>query len=143
MKLYELLSRVTFDDLKPTLNTLIIKENQLPYFKMAFDELRMMTPTINEDNIDVQLAASYIYVDGCQDRWSNVLGKNITIDEELQLADQVLAAHIFWEITYFGFGEEEMKANIGRDYGDESHTPDNIYRRKIQNIEDRQWKNYS
>jgi hypothetical protein len=59
MKLYELLSRVTFDDLKPTLNTLIIKENQLPYFKMAFDELRMMTPTINEENIDVQLAASY------------------------------------------------------------------------------------
>ena len=39
MKLYDLLSRVTFDDLIPTLNTLIIKENQLPYFKMAFDEL--------------------------------------------------------------------------------------------------------
>ena len=143
MKLYELLSRVTFDDLKPTLNTLIIKENQLPYFKMAFDELRMMVPIINDDIIDVQMAESYIYVDGCQDRWSNVLGKNITFDEELQLADQVLAAHILWEITFFGFGEEEMKANIGRDYGDESHTPDNIYRRKIQNIEDRQWKNYS
>ena len=143
MRLYELLSRVTFDDLVPTLNTLIIKENQLPYFKMAFDELRMMVPIINDDIIDVQMAESYIYVDGCQDRWSNVLGKNITFDEELQLADQVLAAHILWEITFFGFGEEEMKANIGRDYGDESHTPDNIYRRKIQNIEDRQWKNYS
>ena len=61
----------------------------------------------------------------------------------LKLADQVLAAHILWEITFFGFSEAEMKANIGRDYGDESHTPDNIYRRKIQNIEDRQWKNYS
>ena len=143
MKLYELLSRVTFDDLIPTLNTLIIKENQLPYFKMAFDELRMMPPTINDDDIDVEMAESYIYVDGCQDRWSNVLGKNITLDDELKLADQVLAAHILWEITFFGFSEEEMKANIGRDYGDESHTPDNIYRRKIQNIEDRQWKNYS
>ena len=143
MKLYELLSRVTFDSLVPILNTLIIKENQLPYFKMAFDELRMMAPTINDDIIDVQMAESYIYVDGCQDRWSNVLGKNITLDDELKLADQVLAAHILWEITFFGFSEEEMKANIGRDYGDESHTPDNIYRRKIQNIEDRQWKNYS
>ena len=143
MKLYELLSRVTFDDLVPTLNTLIIKENQLPYFKMAFDELRMMAPIINDDIIDVQMAESYIYVDGCQDRWSNVLGKNITFDDELQLAEQVLAAHILWEITFFGFSEEEMKANIGRDYGDESHTPDNIYRRKIQNIEARQWKNYS
>ena len=143
MKLYDLLSRVTFDDLIPTLNTLIIKENQLTYFKMAFDELRMMAPIINDDIIDVQMAESYIYVDGCQDRWSNVLGKNITFDDELKLADQVLAAHILWEITYFGFDEEEMKANIGRDYGDESHTPDNIYRRKIQNIEDRQWKNYS
>lgn len=143
MKLYELLSRVTFDDLISTLNTLIIKENQLPYFKMAFDELRMMRPTINDDIIDVQMAESYIYVDGCQDRWSNVLGKNITLDDELELADQVLAAHILWEITFFGFSEEEMKANIGRDYGDESHTPDNTYRRKIQEIEDKQWKNYS
>ena len=143
MKLYDLLSRVTFDDLIPTLNTLIIKENQLPYFKMAFDELRMMAPIVSDDIIDVQLDESYIYVDGCQDRWSNVLGKNITLDDELKLADQVLAAHILWEITFFGFGDEEMKANIGRDYGDESHTPDNIYRRKIQNIEDRQWKNYS
>lgn len=142
MKLYDLLSRVTFDDLIPTLNTLIIKENQLPYFKMAFDELRMMAPIVSDDIIDVQLDESYIYVDGCQDRWSNVLGKNITLDDELKLADQVLAAHILLEITYFGYDEEEMKANIGRDYGDESHTPDNIYRRKIQNIEDRQWKNY-
>ena len=41
MKLYELLSKVSFDGLVPTLNTLVIKENQLPYFKMAFDELRM------------------------------------------------------------------------------------------------------
>ena len=143
MKLYDLLSRVTFDDLVPTLNTLIIKENQLPYFKMAFDELRMMAPTIDDDIIDVQMAESYIYVDGCQDRWSNVLGKNITFDDELQLAEQVLAAHILWEITFFGFSEEEMKANIGRDYGDESHTPDNTYRRNIHKIEDKQWKNYS
>ena len=143
MKLYDLLSRVTFDDLVPTLNTLIIKENQLPYFKMAFDELRMMAPIVSDDIIDVQVDESYIYVDGCQDRWSNVLGKNIRLEKELPLTDQVLAAHILWEITFFGFSEEEMKANIGRDYGDESHTPDNTYRRKIQNIEDRQWKNYS
>lgn len=143
MKLYDLLSRVTFDDLIPTLNTLIIKENQLPYFKMAFDELRMMAPTINDDDIDVEMAESYIYVDGCQDNWANVLGKNIIFDDDLQITVQVLAAHILWEITFFGFSEEEMKANIGRDYGDESHTPDNIYRRKIQKIEDRQWKNYS
>lgn len=143
MKMYELLSRVTFDDLVPTLNTLIIKENQLPYFKMAFDELRMMRPTVNDEHIDVQLAESYIYVDGCQDRWADVLGKNIRLEKELPLTDQVLAAHIIWEITFFGFSEEEMKANIGRDYGDESNTPDNIYRRKIQEIEDRQWKNYS
>ena len=143
MKLYELLSRVSFDGLVPTLNTLITKENQLPYFKMAFDELRMMAPTIDEDYIDVDSTDSYIIVEGCQDSWADVLGKNIRLEKELPLTDQVLAAHILWEITFFGFSEEEMKANIGRDYGDESHTPDNTYRRKIQNIEDRQWKNYS
>lgn len=143
MKLYELLSKVSFDDLVPTLNTLIIKENQLPYFKMAFDELRMMAPTIDEDYIDVDSTDSYIIVEGCQDSWAYVLGKNIRHEKELPLTDQVLAAHILWEITFFGFSEEEMKANIGRDYGDESHTPDNTYRRKIHKIEDRQWKNYS
>lgn len=143
MKLYELLSRVSFDGLVPTLNTLIIKENQLPYFKMAFDELRMMAPTIDEDYIDVDSTDSYIIVEGCQDSWTDVLGKNIRLEKELPLTDQVLAAHILWEITFFGFGEEEMEANIGRDYGDESHTPDNTYRRKIQEIEDKQWKNYS
>ena len=143
MKLYELLSRVSFDGLVPTLNTLIIKENQLPYFKMAFDELRMMAPTIDEDYIDVDSTDSYIIVEGCQDSWADVLGKNIRLEKELPLTNQVLAAHILWEITFFGFSEEEMKANIGGDYGDESHTPDNIYRRKIQKIEDRQWKNYS
>ena len=143
MKLYELLSRVTFDDLVPTLNTLIIKENQLPYFKMAFDELRMMTPTLNDDNIDVQMAESYIYVDGCQDEWANVLGKNIRSDQQLQITDKVLAAHILWEITFFGFSEEEMKANIGTNYGDNPKWQDNIYRRKILEIEDRQWSNYS
>ena len=58
MKLYELLSKVSFDGLVPTLNTLVIKENQLPYFKIAFDELRMMVPIINDDIIDVQMAES-------------------------------------------------------------------------------------
>lgn len=143
MKLYELLSKVSFDGLVPTLNTLVIKENQLPYFKMAFDELRMMAPTIDEDYIDVDSTDSYIIVEGCQDSWADVLGKNIRLEKELPLTDQVLAAHILWEITFFGLSEEEMKANIGRDYGDESHTPDNTYRRKIQEIEDKQWKNYS
>ena len=143
MKLYELLSRVSFDGLVPTLNTLVIKENQLPYFKMAFDELRMMAPTIDEDNIDVQPAESYIYVDGCQDEWANVLGKNIRSDQQLQITDKVLAAHILWEITFFGFSEEEMKANIGSNYGDNPKWQDNIYRRKILEIEDRQWSNYS
>lgn len=143
MKLHELLSRVTFDNLVPTLNRLVEKCGQLPYFKMAFDELRMMAPTINDDIIDVQMAESYIYVDGCQDNWANVLGKNIRLDQQLQITEEVIAAHILWEITFFGFSEEEMKANIGRDYVDESKGQDNIYRRKIQQIEDRQWKNYS
>ena len=143
MKLYELLSIVTFDDLVPTLNTLIIKENQLPYFKMAFDELRMMAPTIDEDYIDVDSTDSYIIVEGCQDSWADVLGKNIRLEKELPLTDQVLAAHILWEITFFGFSEEEMKANIGSNYGDKPKWQDNIYRRKILEIEDRQWKNYS
>ena len=143
MKLYELLSKVSFDGLVPTLNTLVITENQLPYFKMAFDELRMMAPTIDEDYIDIDSTDSYIIVEGCQDSWADVLGKNIRLEKELPLTDQVLAAHVLWEITFFGFSEEEMKANIGRDYGDESHTPDNTYRRKIHKIEDKQWKNYS
>ncbi len=36
-----------------------------------------------------------------------------------------------------------MKANIGSNYGDNPKWQDNIYRRKILEIEDRQWSNYS
>ena len=60
MKLYELLSKVSFDDLVPTLNTLVIKENQLPYFKMAFDELRMMVPIVSDDILSKHIAPSVL-----------------------------------------------------------------------------------
>lgn len=147
-RLYELYARLSFDDLVPTLKNICEKEprkitGQLPHFKMAFDELRMIEPEINDNTIDVDSAESFICVEGCQDHWNIVLGKIINLESGVRLSDSEMAAHILWEITFFGYSEDEMMESIGQEYGDKSEWPDNVYRRRIQEIEDRQWENYS
>lgn len=148
VRLYELFARLSFDELVPTLRTICESDprkitSQLPHFKMAFDELRMIEPEINNNTIDVDSAESFVCVEGCQDHWNIVLGKIINPESGVTLSDSELAAHILWEITFFGYSEDEMMESMGQEYGDKTPSHDNIYRRKIQEIEDRQWRNYS
>lgn len=147
-RLYELFERLSFDELVPTLKKICEKDprkitGQLPHFKIAFDELRMISPIINDNTIDVDSAESFICVEGCQDHWNIVLGKIINLESGIVLSDSELAAHVLWEITFFGYSEDEIIESIGQEYSDKSPSHDNIYRRKIQEIEDRQWENYS
>jgi hypothetical protein len=147
-RLYELLERLSFDEPVPTLKKICEKDprkitGQLPHFKMAFDELRMIEPEINDNTINVGLTESFICVEGCQDYWNTVLGKIINLESGIVLSDSELAVHVLWEITFFGYSEDEIIESIGQEYGDKSPSHDNIYRRKIQEIEDRQWENYS
>ena len=71
-RIYELLSRVTFDDLIPTLKQILkmdesIIEGQLPYYKCAFDELCMTNPIVSDNHIEVSSADGFISVWGCHD----------------------------------------------------------------------------
>ena len=126
-RIYELLSRVTFDDLMPTLKQILkmdepIIEGQLPYYKGAFDELCLTKPIVSDKHIEVSSTDGFISVRGCQDYWNKVLGKLINLEEGLIIPDCELSAHILWEITYFGFSEEA--------YGRYSPREENIYRRR-------------
>lgn len=146
-RLYELFERLSFDELVPTLKKICEKyprkiTGQLPHFKIAFDELRMISPIINDNTIDVDSAESFICVEGCQDHWNIVLGKIINLESGIALSDSELAAYILWEITFFGYSEDEMMESIRQEYGDKIPSHDNIYRSKIQEIQDRQWTNY-
>ena len=126
-RIYELLSRVTFDDLIPTLKQILkmdesIIEGQLPYYKCAFDELCLTKPIVSDKHIEVSYTDGFISVRGCQDYWNKVLGKLINLEEGLIIPDCELSAHILWEITYFGLSEEA--------YGRYSPREENIYRRR-------------
>ena len=126
-RIYELLSRVTFDDLIPILTQILkmdesIIEGQLPYYKCAFDELCLTKPIVSDKHIEVSSTDGFISVRGCQDYWNKVLGKLINLEEGLIIPDCELSAHILWEITYFGFSEEA--------YGRYSPREENIYRRR-------------
>ena len=139
-RIYELLSRVTFDDLIPTLKQILkmdesIIEGQLPYYKGAFDELCMTKPIVSDKHIEVSSTDGFISVRGCQDYWNKVLGKLINLEEGLIIPDCELSAHILWEITYFGFSEGA--------YGRYSPREENIYRRRIMKILDKETNNYS
>ena len=99
-RLHELLDLVTFDELVPTLKKVCEKDprkinGQLPHFKMAFDELGMIEPEINDNTINVGLTESFICVEGCQDHWNTVLGKIIILSLELfsQIANWLLMSY--------------------------------------------------
>ncbi len=101
MKFYELLRRVRFEDMVPTLKGFCIRDRQsvgqLAYYKQAFDCLRLMKPEINDDTMRVGTS------DGEGDFWARSLGKTIVYNEGLPSDDGVVAAHFLWNCTFYGF----------------------------------------
>ena len=129
-RFHELLSRVTFDDLVPTLKVIceskpFPKTGLLPQFKRAFDELGQIEPIDSDEIIFVDRCESFICADVSDEPWNKVLGKRIRLEEGLILSDGELCAHILWDLTYFGFGEEDIQGHIHR-----MNNP-NIYQQKI------------
>ena len=129
-RFHELLSRVAFDDLMPTLKKLceskpFPKTGLLPQFKRAFDELGQIEPIDSDEIIFVDRCESFICADVSDEPWNKVLGKRIRLEEGLILSDGELCAHILWDLTYFGFGEEDIQGHIHR-----MNNP-NIYQQKI------------
>ncbi len=135
MKLRELISRIEFDRIIPTLRTYDNMDGQIIHYKEAYDELRTMTPNDTEHVLTINLSEGYVSVYGCEELWETCLGSEIIIGEELTLTEEEILAHIMWEITFFGYGSRELV------YKDDE--PDNEYSRKAQELYERRWCNYS
>lgn len=137
MTLSELLRKVSFDDLIPTLKEVYDVDTDIYAYREAFDELNLLRPTgRGEGEIKVYRDEEehYIGVSGCNDAWENLLGLNISIEDGIRLDDNALAAYILWELTYYGFSQEEQSsfiANRRRPNNKYSRRSSELYSRKI------------
>jgi len=116
MKLKELFDKYTFDEILPYLKAIDPdREDSMYQFREAFDLLRHMEPS-KRDCGEVRLEWSsekcietrYVmvhYLAG--DYWEDNLAKEIVLSEDLQISEIEAAANCLWEITFFGFGQEE------------------------------------
>ena len=133
MTLSELLRKVSFDELIPTLKGVYDVKDIYSYGE-AFDELMLKEAAGQTDGV-IELSRdeddeNWIHVTGCHDCWSEVLASRIQIEDGLSFSDAELAARILWEMTYWGFSEDETPSFMER--------PDNKYRRKWSEVHSRQ-----
>ncbi len=141
MTLFELIHKVSFDDLIPTLKEVYEVDTDIYAYREAFDEISLLRPTGQGDgNIQVYRDEEehYIGVSGCNDLWENLLGSNIRVEDCILLDDNALAAYILWELTFYGFSQEEQSSfivNLGR--------PDNQYSRKASKLYSRKISMYA
>ena len=113
MTLSELLCNVSFDDLIPTLKDVYDVDSDLYAYREAFDELNLLRPTGQGDG-EIKVYRDeeehYIGVSGCNYIWENLLELNIRVEDGIRLDNNALAAHILWELTFYGFSQEEMSS---------------------------------
>ena len=137
MTLFELLHKVSFDDLIPTLKDVYDVEADIYAYREAFDELSLLHPTGNSDGeIEVYRNEEehYIGVSGCDCSWEYLLGMSIRVEDGIQLDDNALAAYVLWELTFYGFSQEEQSPfieNLGRPDNKYSRRASELYSRKI------------
>ncbi len=103
MKLHELITRVDFDRIIPTLMTYDKTGHEIINYKTAYDELKTILPQEDPEKITVCRYGKHVSVDGCQHYREICLGREIEVEDGLSLTDEELLGHILWEITYFGF----------------------------------------
>lgn len=137
MTFYELLHKVPFDGLIPTLKSL--DAGEIYPYREAFDEL-MLIGAVEEDDGVIEVSCdeedeSWIHVTGCQNYWREVLASRIEVEDGLELGDCELAAHILWEMTFYGFSEDDTPSF--REH------PDNEYERRRSGVRSRQMAMYA
>ena len=138
MTLYELLHKVSFDELIPTLEG-VYDVKDIYSYREAFDELMLNEAAGQTDGV-IELSRdeddeNWIHVTGCDDCWSEVLASRIQIEDGLSFSDAELASRILWEMTYWGFSEDDTPSFMER--------PDNKYRRKWSEVHSRQMVMYA
>jgi len=131
MKFKELLQKVSFDDIVPQLVHLFrnmgYEENDLIQFiqgcKEAYDILQHMQAEETDKQVrfywdreeeayygEKPRVEMYLYEDDFEsDYWPINLGKEIVLDEGVELSDVEIAARCLFHITFYGFSPEETK----------------------------------
>ena len=147
MTLKELIAQVSFDELLPALKTMTRgNENSLYAFREAYDRLRLMEPASDiEGEVHVGWHGGmveedkWIGVSGLSgDYWCKNLSKEIIVEEGIQLTSYELAAHCLWEITFYGFSEDEISNTFDRMLG--RNKPQNRYEIALDKLEESIWK---
>jgi len=127
MKVFELLKKVDFDTMIPTLDRLTApstKLSQTAYYRMAYDEMMMTQPAADADPIEIERGedgqlngSSAFHLEG--DFWSNSLGREIVLSDGPEISDEVLAAHILWSMTFYGFSQKHRGSSYRSSGSDE------------------------
>lgn len=82
--------------------------------KQAYDEIRLVEPESDNEAEAIEVDVShdddrdYIRVMHCSNDYRRVVaGREVVIAPGLKLSAEELAAHCLWELTYWGFSEED------------------------------------
>lgn len=154
MTLKELITQVSFDELLPTLKTLIRgNENSLFAFREAYDLLRTMEPNPEyKGKVEISWSGDsgeeenyqkgeddvlcVCYLD--DDAWENELAKELVIDKSVNASLAEIAANCLWEITFYGFSPKEITHTFDRMLG--RNRPQNKYEIALDKLEESIWK---
>ena len=117
MILKELFDKVSFDEVVPYLLPLIGGERRaLHNFREAFDLIRLYEPVkgfaeeVFLRHVEPECRPGYMlvrFVDG--DPWPNSLAKEVVFEDEETFADADIVANCLYEMTFYGFCEEEHR----------------------------------
>lgn len=136
MKFKELLQKMPFDDIVPELSRYFRSigykskdiRSFIPGCKKAYDILMQLEPEETDRQVRFYLDRYYaerygddptvemdLYDDNFETcPWSINLGKEIVLDEGVELSDAEIAARCLFHITFYGFTPKQVKGRLAR-----------------------------
>ena len=134
MKLFDLVHQIDFDSMIPTLKKDLKVKSGLYSFREAFDELMLLIPSNEEGEIAIcrNEEQGWIEVNVNDYSWENDLNFEVSIEDGLSLNKDQLAAYILWELTYYGFSQEEIEQTFSSNFS--RKRADNEYARKAHEL---------
>ena len=129
MTFKELLNSVTFDEVAPCLLQMHPDaEDNLKWYKIHFDMLRLMTPKYDDDaNSDVCNITMEKWRDGKMildahpmegDLWEHSLTKEIILAPDVKATNAEIAACCIWHTSFYGFVDKQAQEYLRFDEDD-------------------------
>jgi hypothetical protein len=135
MTFEDYIATCTFKELLPALLPLCPgHENKMADFKLVFDELRLHKAITSATKIHINIhkdldspqEPSYVNVSCiepdikgfcafCGYPWDECLGMEISLDDDVHLSNAEIVANCIWEMTFYGFSEQEINSHFRRE----------------------------